>query len=148
MRKILPLFWIILVMVWPDRSLLGQMRFVPITDTSNPINTDPLGPAVNNYNGSAWIDFDGDGDLDLYAHIGRLYRNDGGNFVAVTNSPGSGLSNAAVGKGISFGDVDNDGDLDAFVTSTRGSGLYLNNGGTYTRIATGSIGQANAGWAG
>jgi hypothetical protein len=28
------------------------------------------------YDGAAWVDYDGDGDLDLFVNQGFLYRND------------------------------------------------------------------------
>lgn len=69
--------------------------------------------------GSAWGDYDSDGDPDLYvSNVGpnRLYRNDGGTFADV-----------AVSLGVThpqersfatwFFDADNDGDVDLFVTN-------------------------------
>ena len=66
-----------------------------------------------------WIDLDNDGDDDLFIQeaSGRsgLLRNDGfGNFTDVTES--SGLpQDVTEAAGASFGDMDNDGDLDLYL---------------------------------
>jgi ASPIC/UnbV protein/VCBS repeat protein len=72
--------------------------------------------------GSAWGDYDGDGDADLYVvnDFGRstLYRNDGdGTFTDVTADTGT----LAYGAGMSanFGDYDNDGRLDLYTADIR-----------------------------
>jgi hypothetical protein len=68
--------------------------------------------------GVAFADFDNDGDEDLFvahAQSPKLYRNDAGNFVDVTNAMG--LSTLAAGSVTGcWGDYDNDGWLDLFVT--------------------------------
>lgn len=68
-----------------------------------------------------WVDFDNDNNLDLvvtYHNKGiRLYRNDGQfNFSDQTASFGV-TTDAFVAYGVSFGDMDNDGDLDFYVCS-------------------------------
>jgi len=66
--------------------------------------------------GAAWLDFDGDGDVDLYVlALGpdRLLRNDGGVFTDATAEAGvdaPGWSTTAA-----FFDAEGDGDLDLFV---------------------------------
>ena len=72
--------------------------------------------------GSAWGDYDDDGDADLYVvnDFGRstLYRNEGdGTFTDVTVDSGT-LAYGA-GMSASFGDYDNDGDLDLYTADIR-----------------------------
>ncbi|MDB4752222.1 CRTAC1 family protein, partial [Winogradskyella sp.] len=82
-----------------------------------------------------WVDFDNDGDKDLYVAgyqtPNKLYRNDGNsNFTNITLESGlafSGLKNF----GAAWGDYDNDGYLDVFLTfrsSTEPNRLFHNNG--------------------
>ena len=96
----------------------------------------------------AWGDYDNDGDLDLalsgYTGPGesraRLYRNDGGAFVAMD----AGLVQAGDGT-VAWGDYDNDGDLDLLVSGSVGGAtdatrLYRNNGnGTFTENAVAAL---------
>ncbi len=92
-----------------------------------------------NYN---WIDYDNDGDLDMYltnysgttsGMANHLYRNDGGTFTKITT--GTIVTDREVSLGNIWGDFDNDGDLDCFVTNEAGAPnrYYVNNGdGTFT----------------
>ena len=76
----------------------------------------------------AWIDFDGDGDLDLFAAFrdvpNRLLRNDHGKFVDVTEAVGIGDPRKTVSA--VWWDFDRDGDLDLFTANQEGdaNGLY------------------------
>ncbi|HVG34177.1 MAG TPA: FG-GAP-like repeat-containing protein [Pyrinomonadaceae bacterium] len=80
----------------------------------------------------ALLDFDNDGDLDLFAAPlteQRLYRNDNGKLIDVTAQAG------ALGSGITYrvtgavaGDYDNDTRPDLFVIRTTGISLYHNDG--------------------
>ena len=91
-----------------------------------------------------WVDYDNDNDYDLFvtsdSHTNRLYRNDGAfNFTDVTFT--AGLLNAAnYNFGASWGDYNNDGYLDIFIsfrepTQTQPNLLYRNNGdGTFTEV--------------
>jgi len=92
---------------------------------------------------AAWGDYDNDGDLDLYvgnesaddlygggvgdrqAYPSQLFRNDGPNgFVDVAR--GSGVTNDRFAKGVTWGDYDNDGDLDLYVSNIGPNRLYRN----------------------
>jgi hypothetical protein len=93
-----------------------------------------------------WGDFDNDGDLDLYttepnAPRNPLYRNEGGGiFTMVTNGPiASDPGNAA--GGCVWGDFDNDGDLDLFVTSFSANAYFYRNdgGGAFSKMVNSVI---------
>jgi len=95
--------------------------------------------------GSSWGDIDNDGDLDLfvcnYDDNNELFINEGnGEFTAVQQEPLT--TDGGFSFGSTFGDYDNDGDLDLFVTNGFGATqlqnfLYLNQGdGTFIRDET------------
>jgi len=92
------------------------------------------------YDGTAFGDYDNDGDLDLYgAQSGsnKLYRNNGnGTFTDVTAAAGV-AGPSATSKGVMWADYDNDGDLDLYVAQENAANsLYENNGdGTFTDVA-------------
>ncbi len=91
--------------------------------------------------GVAFIDYDNDGNLDLFVVNGsrlegfpkgeeptnHLYRNEGhGTFKDVTRE--SGLTRTGWGQGVCAGDIDNDGFTDLFVTYWGHDVLYRNTG--------------------
>ena len=98
---------------------------------------------VDGGRGSAWGDYDNDGDLDIVAvgtyqpHV--LYRNNGdGTFTNVADQ--AGIADPRGGWGSLFADYDNDGYPDLYITRGGWSGaaentLYHNNGdGTFTDV--------------
>jgi TonB family protein len=107
--------------------------------------------------GCAWIDYDGDGLLDLFfvqsgptpgyqppqpLHF-ALYRNRGdGSFEDVTEQAGLGAPVDTFGMGVAVGDFDNDGKPDLYVTGFPRSHLYHNLGGRFEDV-TGRAGVAN-----
>ena len=98
---------------------------------------------VDGGRGSAWGDYDNDGDLDIVA-VGTyqphaLYRNNGdGTFTNTAEQ--AGIADPRGGWGSLFADYDNDGYLDLYITRGGWSGaaentLYHNNGdGTFTDL--------------
>ena len=103
---------------------------------------------VGRSTGCSWIDFDGDEDLDLFVSNGNqnseanfLYENNGdGTFTKITTGLIVTDSNTSIGG--TWGDYDNDGDPDLFVTNREGqnNSLYRNEGnGTFTKITSGKI---------
>lgn len=92
--------------------------------------------------GCAWGDYDNDGWPDLFVvnYSGEndfLYHNNGnGTFTRILSGPE--VNDGAYGSGCVWGDYDNDGWLDLFVTNNGANNmLYHNDGGTFTRIYTG-----------
>ena len=87
----------------------------------------------------AWIDYDGDGDLDLFAAFrdgpNRLLRNDSGKFVDVTQFAGIGDPRKTVSA--VWWDFDRDGDLDLFTANQEGdaNGLYRQQNGKFEDVA-------------
>ena len=104
---------------------------------------DPPGPGTNRLIAGIWpasgvavLDFDGDGDEDLFVGDGVrsiLYENDGaGRFTDVTERAGLAHSTqeGISATGVAAGDVDGDGRPDLFVTNSFGpSRLFRNAGG-------------------
>jgi len=85
--------------------------------------------------GVAAADIDGDGDDDLYFlnQLGpnALYRNNGdGTFTDITATAGPVALGDRICVAVAFNDIDNDGDEDLFVTSTRGGNVLFRNDGT------------------
>ncbi|WCO00472.1 FG-GAP-like repeat-containing protein [Psychroserpens ponticola] len=96
-----------------------------------------------------WVDYDNDDDNDLFVTrldgINLLYQNDGNlNFTNVTVAAGFSNFNILSTYGATFGDIDNDGYLDLFISNKDVSGtlpnkLFRNNGnGTFTDISISS----------
>ncbi|MAG56983.1 MAG: hypothetical protein CMJ83_11870 [Planctomycetes bacterium] len=121
--------------------VLCAQGFVEITTTAglvlpgSPVGTLGRGPCI--------ADFDGDGDQDvvfpaLAAQPIRHFRNDGNNvFTDVTGV--TGLENAPTESHAAVAaDIDNDGDLDLFVTAAwTANKLFINDGtGNFTEDAT------------
>jgi hypothetical protein len=89
-----------------------------------------------------WADFDRDGDLDLYIgneHFpNQLFRNEGdGTFTDVAAAAGVGGGKAFT-KGVAFGDYDNDGSPDIYVSNFgMPNNLFRNRGdGTFVDVAS------------
>lgn len=89
--------------------------------------------------GAAVGDYNGDGLLDIYVlnstGANALYRNNGdGTFTDVAGVAGVD-DPAGRGSGAAWGDYDNDGDLDLFVTNVGTSKLFRNGGdGSFTDV--------------
>lgn len=102
--------------------------------------------------GTAFLDYDNDGLLDLFLVNGsrlqaaaapatatnRLYRNLGrGKFADVTAQ--SGMGRSGWGNGVCAGDADNDGHIDIYVTYYGRNSLYKNTGkGGFADVAAAS----------
>ncbi|HJQ24648.1 MAG TPA: FG-GAP-like repeat-containing protein [Blastocatellia bacterium] len=97
--------------------------------------------------GVTLFDYDGDGDLDLFvtsATSQKLYRNDGGKFVDVTEAAGLAKTPAnRVGIAAVAGDYDNDTRPDLLVLRYGGLTLYHNDGGGKFSDVSAAAGLAN-----
>ena len=128
---------------WVHDNAMSEQRYLPET----------IGP------GCAFLDYDGDGWLDLYlVNSGpcdfykpsvlprnALYKNNrDGTFTDVTQE--AGVPGGTFGMGVAVGDYDNDGHPDLFVTSYGRCTLYHNNGdGTFADV-TDEAGVGAPGW--
>lgn len=107
-------------------------------------------PDGGNY-GSVWVDFDSDGDIDLFiakcrggttpANINQMHRNNGdGTFTEVAAQLG--LADNIQTWSSAWGDFDNDGNQDVLVGASSftngGHKLMRNNGDTFDDITAGS----------
>ena len=98
-----------------------------------------------NSHGICWVDYDKDGDSDCFiasqsGNSQDIYQNNGdGSFTHLTEGviPETTVS----GGGFSFADIDNDQDMDAFLTVINGNNkLFMNNGdGSFTEVTQGDI---------
>ena len=95
-----------------------------------------------------WIDYDNDGDKDLFVTaiegINQFYRNDGDmSFTNISSTIGF-FQTDLFTYGASFGDIDNDGDLDVFISNRTNTEenqrnyLYRNDEGIYIDITQSS----------
>ncbi|HIL07949.1 MAG TPA: CRTAC1 family protein [Candidatus Latescibacteria bacterium] len=94
--------------------------------------------------GATVLDFDGDGDFDIYWVNGAaldtprqgggnaLYRNDGSGFTDVAAPTGA--EGRGWGMGAVSADYDNDGDADLYITSLQENILYRNDTGANPRF--------------
>lgn len=121
-------------------NLDGNMLFFRNTGTvNNPVfaaaSTNPFGLSdVGSQASPSFVDGDGDGDLDAF--VGNLdgnilfFRNTGTTsnpvFVAAGTNP-FGLTDVDSNANPAFADIDNDGDLDAFVGEKLGNTLFFLN---------------------
>ena len=120
----------------------GDDSFLDVTNVSG------VGGATLPYSGwgTRFLDYDNDGWKDIFVAQGHvmdtiektapnlsylqpplLLRNESGRFVRVT--PGDIFQRAVAGRGAAFGDIDNDGDIDAVVSTVGQKAVVLRNDG-------------------
>jgi len=110
-------------------------NFVPITGPSNPFN----GIDVGDDSTLEFVDIDLDGDLDVFIgenagginFFENIGTNSNPNYQAITGAanPFNGLTTGTLSNP-AFGDIDNDGDIDAFIGNANGEILFFRNDGT------------------
>ncbi len=86
-----------------------------------------------------WVDYDNDGDLDVYSanRVGenKLFQNAGGKFTQVF--AGAGPTDARPTVGACWLDMDNDGDLDLYLANQSGAtdAMWKNDGNAFVDVA-------------
>ncbi|MBN1274093.1 MAG: CRTAC1 family protein [Candidatus Aminicenantes bacterium] len=142
-----------------------DLYFSNPNNNTDPWNPDPFPPVnyknfymnngngtfSNEYRGIPWIgfvqgvtamDFDGDGDIDIaegkWTPPSTIYLNDGmGNFLDSGATLGLPQTLGVFDGGFTFGDLDNDGDLDMTICGGVGRvAVYKNTGGTFSIFQT------------
>ena len=133
--RIFPLFFFVVIC----QAASGQI-FTKVVDS-------PLSTTSGDSRSVNWVDVNGDGYLDCFISNGpqagqnnMLYINDAnGKFTAVTDDPI--VKDATPSDGATFADIDNDGDLDAFVVNwyNKNNLAYINDGtGSFTQVLEGT----------
>jgi hypothetical protein len=116
----------------------GDGGFIDVTESAR------VGGGFHLTLGASFADYDSDGDLDIYlandTNQNILYRNNSDGTFTNTNGTDerSHTGDIRGGMGITWGDYDNDGDLDLFVTNwlDENNVLYRNNSdGTFTDVS-------------
>ena len=145
---------------------LPDVKFVNVTEASGVLFAHVSGATGEKLlpetmgSGVAFLDYDGDGDQDLFLvnstrwpgqdKVNRrstqaLFQNDGkGQFKDVTVE--AGLDRTFYGQGVAVGDYDNDGDPDLYVTALGGGHLFRNDGGKFVEVTEETNTKAGDGW--
>ena len=118
-------------------SLYQNMGNGVFTDQSYPAG---IAMAAGQFVGwtSSFVDYDNDGDPDLfktngalkhlYGHEDQLFDNLGdGKFMDNSNNLGQYFNEEYVGRGACIGDYDNDGDMDIYIANLNSRGMFLRN---------------------
>jgi hypothetical protein len=141
-----------------NESLLDVIKFTDATESAglNIIPGFPDGeyPGYKQFTNVTSADFDGDGDIDLYAgsydpstskYRSYLFMNEMGKFLEVTEQ--AGIKHTGKESGAIFADYDNDGLLDLYILKEGGDILYLNTGnGSFKDVTSSSkIGSEKGG---
>jgi hypothetical protein len=148
-----------------ERASAAGLRFQHVNGMTGAMYLpEIMGPGVG------LIDFDNDGDLDVFLPqgrrlgihdaarpsenaMGRLFRNEfikqgeGAGVLQFTDvTESSGIRAAGYGMGVAVGDVDNDGWVDLYLTAFGANQLYMNNrDGTFRDVSKRS-GTDHSGW--
>ncbi|WP_299104434.1 FG-GAP-like repeat-containing protein [uncultured Tenacibaculum sp.] len=156
-------------LAWGDYDNDGDLDLLITGKKSTGVISDPVSKIYTNnggtfteltsanlvgvqYGDSAWGDYDNDGDLDLLitgqgvgnTYVTKIYTNNGGTFTELSTPTIAGI----VGD-ITWGDYDNDGDLDILLAGGIGrlsiSKIYTNDAGTFTELTTANLIGVNSG---
>ncbi len=157
-------YGLVTVLTNPDRIVLeakgvqGELRKRLVIPTFTDVTLSAgLSPEGYTFGNPSWGDFNNDGNLDLfvdnhYELAPLLYQNNGnGTFTNIQQN--SGIVAEQDYHGSAWGDFDNDGDLDLFITIGASNGtdvggkrdrFYLNTGAGHFRDITLLAGVPNA----
>ena len=154
----------------PPAATVGSIVFAEVGERAGLTLVQVSGDArrwyipESNGTGAAWLDYDGDGDMDLFLGNGQpvryldngaklevvrsarsaLYRNDGDlRFTDVSEAAGCARKDWV--QAIATADVDNDGDTDLYLGCLGPDVLLRNDGGTFVD-ATAESGIRNDLW--
>lgn len=117
----------------------GQMSF---TDVSYKANVAAVSLPYVGW-GTKFFDYDNDGWVDLFVANGHVYpqiptyrqrnlfhrNNRDGTFTEIAEQLGPAFQEKRVGRGVAFGDLDNDGDVDIVINNLDGAPQVLRNEG-------------------
>ena len=108
-----------------DVTIASGLDLISASQTAdNPDYTKPAHLSI--------IDYDGDGDMDIYSE-NQLFRNDMGKFTDVSSL--AGIQHAEIESSAVFGDYDNDGYIDLYIIKKGGNILFKNSGdGTFSNV--------------
>lgn len=123
--------------IFTDFSLTDKIKDSGITFQHKIVNDVGINYKAIHYdhgNGMAIADIDGDGWEDIYfttlSGTNELWRNRGdGTFENITDRAGLNISDR-IGMAASFGDIDNDGDPDLYISNIRAGNILFENDGT------------------
>ena len=132
-------FCLLLVLMF---STMRSQQFTKVT-TGAPVTDLSAARSVN------WIDYDGDGNLDLFVSRGKsggqnnmMYRNNGAPLYQFTKMDTMIISrDGKPSDGSSWADTDNDGDPDLYVANWYGQSelFYINSRGVFTFVTSGPL---------
>ncbi len=128
------------VMLRNDRGGFTDVTFATGTDATQ----DPVAPKLFATSwGIGFFDFDQDSWLDLYVSNGHipaaasiangtttpnmLFRNDGGGTTFTEVATSAAADDRGKGRGVAFGDYDNDGDIDVLQVNVQAAPVLLQN---------------------
>ncbi len=155
----------VLIALWPSPAAFPQFQFVENAKERGIIFLQRNGSLEKEYiveakgAGVAVADVNGDGWDDIYLVNGAPLQGGGpdplprnqlfinqrdGTFQDGTDA--SGLGDTGFGTGAYFADVDNDGDLDCYLTNYGPNQLYINDGQGHFSAVPGAGGAQNPGW--
>jgi hypothetical protein len=119
----------------PSPAFVNVAAAMGIDYVTNRAKERPRDILAANGSGCAFLDYDGDGNLDILL-VGEprcaLYRNEGGRFADVTAAAGLGATGHWIGVGV--GDWDNDGRPDLCLAGFHCGALYHNEGGRFRDV--------------